>query len=849
MSRRVLLILTALLLLAALLLFLFLRFLGPLPRPGEAGTLTAPRTPAPANRILDRNGLLLYEIIDPAVGKHTPVPLAQIAPSCQDAVIATEDKRFYQHPGVDLIAIARSAWANWREGGVIQGGSTLTQQLARILWLGEDERYEQSLRRKLREALLAWRLERVFSKDELLALYLNQVYFGHFAAGIEAAAQAYFGRPAADLDLAQCALLAGLPQAPALYNPIEHPQAAATRQAQVLQRMVEMGMIDPAEAAAAAAEPLHFATTPFPIAAPHFVFFVAGQMEGALGQERLARGGLTIETTLDLPLQAQAEASIRRRLAELNAPGRDGMAQRRVENAALVGLSVADGSILLFIGSPDYFDARISGAVNGALALRQPGSALKPVTYAVALDPGLSAAAGRAPLTPATVLADVPTRFPTREGVAYRPLNYDLAFRGPVSARVALANSLNIPAVRVLQTIGIPALVTQAQRQGISTLASPHDYGLALTLGGGEVRLLELTAAYLPLVRAGLTAPPLAISRIRAGDEVLFDAGLDGGKAINPAGWDLPLAGAGAAVLDPRAAYLITHILSDNDARAPAFGYSSPLRLPDGRPAAAKTGTTTDWRDNWTIGYTPDLAVGVWVGNADNSPMIGVSGIDGAAPIWHDVMILAHKNRAARAFPRPPGLVEVAVCAPSGLLPTPACPQIGRELFIAGTEPTRPDDQHRRIAIDTRTGLPADAGTPQNALASRIAWAPPPELRAWAQEQGMLLLDETPLSTTLPRESAGLALQEPQPDAHYLLDPRLPAGAQQLRLAIVYSGADPLTSVRYYLDGAAIAETHAWPWLAWWPLQVGAHEVAASARTRGGQTLHTAAIPFTVIAH
>ena len=233
--------------------------------------------------------------------------------------------------------------------------------------------------------------------------------------------------------------------------------------------------------------------------------------------------------------------------------------------------------------------------------------------------------------------------------MAYRPLNYDLVFRGPVAVRVALANSLNIPAVRVLQQIGIPALVTQAQRQGIATFASPGDYGFALTLGGGEVRLLELTAAYTAFANAGIPAQPIAINRIRdAAGETLFQAGLDG-PAFTAAGFinHLPVARPRAAVLDPRTAYLITHILSDNDARAPAFGYSSPLRLPDGRPAAAKTGTTTDWRDNWTIGYTPDLAVGVWVGNADNAPMQGVSGIDGAAPIWHDVMILAHKNRAA----------------------------------------------------------------------------------------------------------------------------------------------------------------------------------------------------------
>jgi penicillin-binding protein 1C len=815
-------------------------YLGPLP---DLNDLDRYR-PAASIRILDRQGLLLYEVVDPARGNYRPIPGTAMPLACRQAIVAVEDIRFYQHPGVDLPSILRAAWSNWRAGGIVQGGSTLTQQLARLLLFEEAERHEQSLRRKLREAVLAWRLERRFDKEDILTLYLNHVYFGHFAVGLEAAAQSYFGRHAAELDLAQCALLAGLPQAPVAYNPMEHREAARRRQRQVLARMVAAGFIDAATAERAAAEPLSLAPTPFPIEAPHFVFYVYGQLEEALGRERLAQGGLTVYTTLDLTLNRHAERIIRRRLAELNRPTPGGPLQRRAENAALVALDPATGALLALVGSPDYFDARIDGAVNAALALRQPGSAIKPLTYAVALDPNLSAAAGRRPFTPATILADVPSRFLTREGTYYQPLNYDLTFHGPTSVRMALANSYNVPAVHTLAVIGVAALVEQARRHGITTLGRPEDYGLALTLGGGEVRLLELTAAYGPFVTGGRPLHPIAIARIEdAQGRLLFAAGLDG-PVFNPEGWPLPVVGQRPLVLDPRTAYLITHILSDNDARSRSFGFSSPLRLD--RPAAAKTGTTTDWRDNWTIGYTPDLLTGVWVGNADNTPMYGVGGIDGAAPIWHDFMTVAHRGRPVRTFARPPGLVEQTVCLPSGLLPSPACPQIGRELFIVGTEPDRPDDQYRRIAVDVRTGQPATAATPATAVAYRVAWAPPPALRDWARQQGMLLLADESAAPTAISAQPELQIVSPTPDAVYVWDERLPPGAQRLQLAVGYHGRDELSAVTYLLDEAMPITVTGWPWTAWWLLTPGDHRLRVIARTREGRTLATETVRFRV---
>ena len=638
----------------------------------------------------------------------------------------------------------------------------------------EEERSERTLARKIREAWLAWRLERKYSKDDLLALYLNTTYYGHYATGIEAASQAYFGIHTGELDVAQCALLAGLPQWPAGYNPVENLDAARRRQATVLRLMVEQGVISEEQAREAGEEGLRFASSPFPIQAPHFVMYVQGLLESLLPPERVAQGGLRVVTTLDLDWQLAGEASVSRRLAQLRPctdvpdalagvdcdPNAD--PSRRVENAALVALDPATGAIRTMIGSPDYFDEARSGAVNAALAERQPGSAIKPLTYALALDPEAAAKAGRAPWTPATVIPDIRTSFQTAEGSPYVPNNYDRRYHGPVTVRAALANSYNIPAVRTLDVVGVENLVDLARSLGIPWQrgAAPADgtngnatdkprYGLSLTLGGGEVRLLDLTAAYAAFATGGYKVEPYAIERVETLDgETVWthtgglleqerpstasrqpqrdsaqdapaqpqrDSALDapdgpGASTAEPRPW----------VLDERVTYLITSILSDDMARWPAFGERSSLDI--GRPAAAKTGTTTDWRDNWTMGYTPELVAGVWVGNADNTPMKDVSGITGAGPIWHDFMTGVLAGQPAAPFSVPDGVLQQEICADSGLLPAAGttqdratgaevvpCPARRLEWFIAGTEPRKVDQQHVRMLIDGQTGLPAHA--------------------------------------------------------------------------------------------------------------------------------------------
>ena len=836
--------------------------------------------------IVDRNGRTLFEALGADGNKHVNVPLSEIPAACRRATIATEDSRFYSHPGVDPVAIARAVWQNWWSGTTVSGASTLTQQLARNLFMTESERRERTLSRKLREASLAWRLERTHSKDELLALYLNTTYYGHYAVGIESAAQGYFGVHARDLDLAQCALLAGLAQYPSGYNPIENPDGARRRQTVVLELMVQNRDISAADAAGARGERLVYAATPFPIEAPHFVMWVEDRLERILGAERARAGGLRVTTTLDLDWQRQAEAIVSRRLAQLK-PCSAGPAvgagtsinlvcdpeadsARRADNAALVALEPATGAVRAMVGSPDYFDPAISGAVNAALSLRQPGSAIKPLTYAAALDPARAQAAGARPWTAATLIADIPSTFTTREGRSYVPQNYDRRFHGPVTVRAALANSYNIPAVKALEYLGVDALVEQAARLGIpwregaagtdltvsstppQAWARPAGYGLALTLGGGEVSLLGLTAAYASFGNGGDGVEAHGISKIETLDGTLLWE------------WEKTAAGAGGGApspqaIDPRVAYLITDILSDTAARLPEFGPGNSLEI--GRPAAAKTGTTTDWRDNWTLGYTPQVVAGAWVGNADNTPMRDVTGITGAGPIWHDFMTAVLRDVPALEFPRPDGFVRLEVCADSGLLPAPAqsapivpCPNRRFEWFIAGTEPSDPDTMHRQVAIDLRSGGPADDSTPPEYVRSQTFWVLPPEYQAWAREDDF---PQPPVSSRHAiaaailagpgpgdaspaiRPGSPLILTSPDPNRTYRLDRGLPASAQKLPITV--RPAPELDAqggpVRLLVDGSLIATVGAPDYTAWWQVSPGRHTVQAEARDLAGRAL------------
>ncbi len=616
-------------------------------------------------RVYDRNGILLGEFWDE--GRRYWVPLDQIAPALRAATIATEDKTFYTNPGVDWAAIVRAVLQNTAEGEVVSGASTITQQLARNIAFTYQERISRSLDRKVREAALAQELTSRFSKDEILEMYLNVVYYGHLAYGAKAAARTYFGKSAAELTLAESALLAALPQLPAELDPLVpgNLERAKARQGLVLALMARNRVITPEEAAAAYAEPLSFRTEPAPEIAPHFLVYVRQLLEAQYGKNVVARGGLTVVTTLDARLQQIAQELVRRHVEAV----RD---RYHLTNAALVALKPGTGEILAMVGSVDFHSREIDGQVNVTVRPRQPGSAIKPILYALAFTRGFS---------PASLIWDIPSQFPLDDGTVYEPQNYDGKFHGPVRLRQALANSYNVPAVKLLDQVGVPAMLEMAHAMGIQGLRQPPShYGLSLTLGGGEVTLLDLTTAYATLANAGGYVPPVAI--LRVADRV--------GRVI--VNYEPP---APQPVLDPRAAYLVSSILSDNEARTPMFGAHSPLRL--SRPAAVKTGTTTDWKDNWTVGYTPYLAVGVWAGNNSGAPMRNTTGLTGAAPIWHDFMEAVFADPTLDAvvrrpdepldFPRPEGLVEAPICDLSSLHFGPDCPVMRSELFI---DPARP---------------------------------------------------------------------------------------------------------------------------------------------------------------
>lgn len=808
-----------------------------LPDPGSLASRLNP----PSIRITDRNGRLLYEALHQEGGRNAVVPLESMPLHLRQATIATEDRNFYINPGVDPEGILRALWINLQGGESFAGGSTITQQVARNLLMSAEERSERSLLRKLREAVLAWRLTLRYTKDEILALYLNQTYYGGMAYGVEAAAQTYFGKPAAALDLAESALIAGLPQAPALYNPFTDPQAAKERQLTVLLLMEEDGMITDEQRLLAEREQLALSATPYPMEAPHFVLWVREQLDAIFSPEAVyASGGLVVRSSLDLDWQRHASEAVRRQIEAMQESA-DGIGHN-LNNAALVALNPRSGEVLAMVGSRDYFDAEHDGAINMTLARRQPGSALKPLIYAYALDP-----ANARPWSAATMLLDASTSFQTHDGKAYIPSNYDLREHGPVLLRDALGSSLNIPAVLALQHVGLEKLFAFGQRLGLTTLHNPDQYDLSLALGGGEVRLLELTAAYGAFANGGMKVTPQAILDVRNfSGEILF-------QAQQPPE---------TRVLDERVAWLISDILSDPEARLLGFGPNTVLQLD--RPAAVKTGTTSNFHDNWTVGYTPSLVVGVWAGNTDYQPMRDVNGLAGAAPIWHSFMRTVLAGTPPEAFRRPAGLVQAEVCSFSGLLPTDACPYRRIEWFVNGTQPTTPDTFYREVKLDRLTGQLAGPDTPPERWVNQLALDLPPQAWPWARQAGLTLLRDLQAGSA----SAQAALTEyPVPgnplDGQAGVDrPPLqmispPAGsifhlstgfsAQAQRIALEAVGEGELQEVSLWLDGELMQTFFgSGPYRIFWTLTQGVHQAWAEGVRSNGERMTSATISFEV---
>jgi penicillin-binding protein 1C len=683
-----------------------------------------PRVTSPT--IVDRNGIVLYEPLGARGERGDWIDV--VPPNVARATTAAEDRRFESHFGIDPIAVGRAALHDLRRGALVEGGSTLTQQVAKQL-LGSRDR---GVIAKLHESVIAIRLERRYTKRAILAMYVNLAPYGNQIRGIGRASRAYFGIAPEDLTVAQAAFLAALPQKP---GSIPH---ALKRQRYVLARMHA-----PAEARA---ERLRFDGGERSVIAQHFIEHLA------------AGGGQVIRTTL--------EANLQRTVQGIIAAHRDDLLRHGAHSVAVAVLDNASGGWLAWEGSGDYFGSNFGGAIDGVTALRQPGSTLKPFTYAVAFERAFS---------PATVLPDVPASFPTAEdGIVYTPRNYDGTYRGPLRARAALAGSENVPAVALLSKVGPPSLLRLLRNAGFSDLNKSADYyGLGVTLGDAEVRLEQLVAAYSIFARGGVYLAPRFVLSVA--------------PAILPA----------RRLLSPRTAFWITDILSDPNAREFIFGRGGSLDFPF--PVAVKTGTSQAYRDNWTVGYTRDVTVGVWVGNFDRTELRHSSGVTGAGPIFHDVMMAAARPRETIVDP-PPDVERAPVCALSGLRPSTSCPNVEEE-WIATEGPVKFCSWHRAGGV--------------------VDW--PGEYRAWARERFSVVSSRLSKAPDNRRPTTdNLRVTNPPDGATYLIDPTLRKAYQTLRLRAVSA-----THVAWRVDDRRIGVAERDAFLEW-PLAPGRHTITAT---------------------
>ncbi len=637
-----------------LIIFSLAIFAKDLPSPNK---LTA-RDASLSTKIYDRNNKLLYDIYGDK--NRALVNWKDLPPYVKNASIAIEDKDFYKHKGFSLTGIARSIISIFLFRDV-QGGSTITQQVVKNILLTP----ERTITRKLKEFILAIQVERKYSKDEILQIYFNEVPYGGTAWGIEAASQTYFGKEAKELTLEEAVILAGLPQRPSYFSPYgSNPKAYVSRANDVARRMRDDGYItkDQEEKLKKDLPNVQFSTNDQGISAPHFVFYVRDLLNQKYGEKFVDQGGLKVKTTLDLELQKKAQKIVKEEV--------DKLSDFKVGNGSAVVLDPKNGDILAMVGSKEYFAKDYDGQVNVTMSLRQPGSALKPFTYATGFKAGY---------TPATVMMDVITEFPGGVGQGpYKPVNYDGKYRGPQQIRFALGNSLNVPAVKMTALVGIKNMLRTAYDAGVKSLEPTDEnlrrFGLSVTLGGGEVRLLDLTSGYATFASGGKYYEPLAILEVRDRQNKIIDEVRDR-KSKQVIGEDV--------------SFLVSHILSDNNARSAVFGTGSLLNV-SGKTVAVKTGTTDDKRDNWAVGYTPSIAVGVWVGNNDNSPMNPkiASGVTGATPIWNKIISAALDGKVSESFNKPSNVNAIEIDALGGGLPCRDLPKRS-EYFITGTEPNK----------------------------------------------------------------------------------------------------------------------------------------------------------------
>lgn len=655
------------------LVVLFAWYAKDLPTPGKIRE----RQQVESTKIYDRNDKLLYEIHG---NKRRTILSSQDIPDLvKQATVAVEDKNFYEHHGFDIRGIARSVLSNITSGTKI-GGSTLTQQFVKNALLTN----QKTIDRKIKELILSLEIEAMFSKDEILTMYLNEIPYGSVNYGIQSASQYFFGKEVKDLQLHEIAMLVAIPQRPTYYSPYgTNTSQLKDRRNFVLDSMVELGNITQEQSDKAKAKPIKVIPQNSSIKAPHFVFYVKEQLVAEYGEEIVEEGGLKIKTTLDLELQNIAQQAV--------TDGVERQQFRKVSNGALAAIDPNTGEILAMVGSKDYFDTENDGNVNVTVTNQQPGSSFKPIVVAAAFKENFS---------PATTLWDVKTDFN-----GYSPNNYDLRQRGPVNIRYALGNSLNIPMVKILSIIGLDKAIATARDIGITTLTDPSRYGLSLVLGGGDVRPLDMATAFGVFAAEGTYRPPVSILKVEdSQSRILFEHKKGKGEK---------------EVLAKEIAYQISHILSDNNARAATFGTRSQLYF-GSRPVAAKTGTTQEYRDAWTVGYTPDIAVAVWIGNNDNSPMLQAAGALGAAPIFHEFIEKSHADKPIKQFNRPKTISTLKVDKLSAKLPTEDSPETIVDIFAPWQKPTQKDDIHVRVKINKKNNKLATEFTPVSLVEEKL---------------------------------------------------------------------------------------------------------------------------------
>lgn len=745
------------------------------------------RAVAQSTKIFDRTGnIVLYDVHGNM--RRTAVPLDDISPYIQKATIAIEDASFYEHNGFRPLAFMRAVWINLTTGDLLggQGGSTITQQVVKNALLTQDKK----LTRKIKEIILAVRLERVYTKDEILATYLNENPYGGTIYGIQEASQYFFGVDAKDVDLAQAAYLSALPQAPTRYSPYGNNRDLLERRKNlVLAKMLEHGFISQEEHDEATGEEVQFKDeAEAGIKAPHFVFYVREYLESKYGVDAVNRDGLRVVTTLDYDLQKRAEDVVAK-----HAPGME--ANFNASNEGMVAIDPTSGQVLAMVGSRGYFDDTIEGKVNVATSHQQPGSAFKPFVYAAALEKGY---------TPETVVFDIPTQFSTAcapgdvmnsEPPCYAPTSFDGNFKGPVTFREALAQSLNIPAVKALYLVGIDDAIKMAERVGITTLTDRDNYGLSLVLGGGDVTLLELTSAYSVFANDGARNPHTAILRV----EDMSGNVLEEYKQEE------------ARVLDPQIARQVSDILSDNVARTPEFGAASPLYFP-GKDVAAKTGTTNDYWDVWIMGYSPSIAVGAWAGNNDNEPLQKRIAAFIIAPMWHEFMEYAMEKYPAGDF----------------IEPSPEPERDSLPAVLRGQWNSDPGQGIHEILYWVNKDNPRAGGTSRGDR----------QLAYWDAPLSMWSLGQIPTGTTT-NQGSGFRILSPLPGSFS------PAWAP-LSISAYYPFPQNVVAIAYFLGGQPIGSANQPPYaITFVPTMFGPTTLQAVVHTTLGQTEVTS-IPLTI---